>query len=480
MPGGGRDRLRHVFISVALLVPCFWQTRIQAGDLSSHIYNAWLAQLIENGQAGGLAIVRQSTNILFDLLLSRLFRLAGAEWAQRVAVSVAVLIFVWGAFAFISAAAERRPWHLIPAIAMLAYGWVFHMGFFNFYLSMGLCFWACALFWKFQLRRAVVAVLLLALAYTAHALPVGWAIGLMLYTYVARRIPARMRPWLLVAGLLVIVLFRVVVSRSFPAEWSPQQLTLATGADQVFVFDGKYYLFLVGLLAIWGSLFLEMMRGRSLKELVSSVRFQLSVLSAAAVAILPTAVALPGYNQALIFIGERMSLGVGISICATLAIAQARAAHRYALLFLAAGYFLFLFRDERLLNRFEDHVEEIVAQLPPGQRVVSPFIDPDLRVNALAHMVDRACMGRCYSYANYEPSTAQFRVRVVDANPIVAEHYNDAWELQTGRHVVQDREVPLFRIGVSGEGQLAIQSLKAGVLCRSTLWEVLKSRTPSI
>jgi hypothetical protein len=119
-----------------------------------------------------------------------------------------------------------------------------------------------------------------------------------------------------------------------------------------------------------------------------------------------------------------------------------------------------------------------VAQLPPGQRVVSPIIDPGLRVNALAHMVDRACMGRCFSYANYEPSTAAFRVRATEVNPVVAEQYNDAWELETGRHVVKDREVPLFRIGVSGAGELAIQSLKAGVLCRSTLWEVLKNRTP--
>ena len=33
-----------------LLIPCFWQSRLQMSDLESHIYNAWLAELIENGR----------------------------------------------------------------------------------------------------------------------------------------------------------------------------------------------------------------------------------------------------------------------------------------------------------------------------------------------------------------------------------------------------------------------------------------------
>jgi hypothetical protein len=90
----GRGRLKFALISVLLLAPCYWQPRLQAGDLSSHIYNAWLAQLIESGRADGLTIVRQTTNVLFDLILSLLFRCFGAEWAQRIAVSIAVLTFV--------------------------------------------------------------------------------------------------------------------------------------------------------------------------------------------------------------------------------------------------------------------------------------------------------------------------------------------------------------------------------------------------
>src|SRR2546425_11841576 len=114
-------RVKIALLSIVLLIPCFWQRRIQAGDLSSHIYNSWLAQQIELGKAPGLVIAPMSTNVLFDLMLVRLFRIAGPEAAQRIAVSIAVLIFFWGAFAFISTASGRRPWYLAPCLFMLAY-----------------------------------------------------------------------------------------------------------------------------------------------------------------------------------------------------------------------------------------------------------------------------------------------------------------------------------------------------------------------
>src|SRR5216117_1522918 len=70
--------LRVPLLSLLALVPCFWQRRIQAGDLASHIYNAWLAQQIDLGKAPDLLIVPINTNILFDLVLSRLYRSFGS------------------------------------------------------------------------------------------------------------------------------------------------------------------------------------------------------------------------------------------------------------------------------------------------------------------------------------------------------------------------------------------------------------------
>src|ERR1035437_2665242 len=238
----------YIALSIFLLAPVYWQSRVQAGDLSSHIYNAWLTQLIESGRSQGLVIVSQTTNILFDLMLGGLFRLFGAEAAQRISVSIAVLVFVWGAFRFISVVGGRPAWHLLPCVAMLAYGWVFHMGFFNFYLSMGLCFWALAVTWEWHPRSVAIAVPLLVLAYLAHALPVVWTVGLLMYQWVARRMSPRSRVFATAGWLLGIVLLQIVAGDKMSGEWSPQQIQTGTGADQVWGFDSKYYVVLVGLL----------------------------------------------------------------------------------------------------------------------------------------------------------------------------------------------------------------------------------------
>src|SRR5215469_1758376 len=99
-----RGRALYALLAAIVLVPCYWQPRIQAGDLSSHIYNSWLAQLVETQKPQGLVVVNQITNVLFDLILSTFFRALGPDLAQRFAVSIAVLAFVWGAFAFASVA----------------------------------------------------------------------------------------------------------------------------------------------------------------------------------------------------------------------------------------------------------------------------------------------------------------------------------------------------------------------------------------
>src|ERR1035437_4516120 len=359
---------RYIALSVLLLAPVYWQPRVQAGDLSSHIYNSWLIQLIETGRTQGLVIVSQTTNILFDLMLGGLFRLFGAELAQRISVSVAVLVFVWGAFRFISVVGGRPAWHLLPCIAMLAYGWVFHMGFFNFYLSMGLCLWALAAVWDWQPRRVAIAVPLLALAYLAHALPVVWTAGLLLYQWLARRMSPRSRFYATAGWLLGMVLLQVVAGHKMSARWSPQQIQMATGADQVWVFDSKYYVVLVGLLILWGMLFLDLLKNSGPRWVVSSVPFQFCLISAAAVSILPTTILLPGFHHTLVYIAERMSLGVGICVCALLAAARPRAFQRYAMALVAVVFFGFLYRDEKILNALEDRIDGIENLLVTVQK----------------------------------------------------------------------------------------------------------------
>lgn len=360
--------LAYTAVSLLLLTPCFWQPRLEGGDLSSHIYNSWMAGLIENGRTLGVAMVHQWTNVLFDLMLSGLFKVLGAEAAQRISISIVVLTFVWGAFAFVSVVSGRRSWHLMPSIAMLAYGWVFHMGFFNFYFSLGLCFWAMALAWEWKPWRIAAAGGIFLLAYLAHALPVAWAFGLLTYVWLARGRAPFSRACLTTSFVLALLALHAAMGRMMISRWSPAQLTMATGLDQVWVFDSKYYIVLMGLLIVWGMLFLALVRGSGARQVVAGIPFQLCILSAAGVSILPGTVLVPGFYHALGFIAERMSLGVAVCVCALLGTVRPRTPIRWALVVVAIVFFGFLYSDERTLNGFEDRMQNLVALAPSQPR----------------------------------------------------------------------------------------------------------------
>ncbi len=469
----GRGYLAFAAASVAVLIPCFWQSRLQAGDLSSHIYNAWLARLIQEGRAPGLVIAHQTTNILFDWMLSAWMQAAGVAAAQRISVAIAVLAFVWGSFAFVSAVAGNRAWRMLPLITVLAYGFVFHIGFFNFYLSLGLCFGAMALCWQGRLRHCLAAVPLLCLAYVAHALPVVWACGLLGYLWVARRLMPRHRaslPWATGAAL---VLIDVVVHARVLARWFPTQILSATGLDQVWIFDSKYLCVSVAMMALFALLALALMRHSGWNKVLDSVPFHYCALTAFAILIFPTTVLIPGYKHTLTYIADRMGLALSICICALLATAPQQTFHRYFQGILTAVFLVFLFRDEHVLNAFEDRIDRVVATLPPYQRVINAIDASDLRINGLGHMIDRACIGHCFSYANYEPSTAQFRVRVSGANPVVAPTYVDSWAMQTGLYVVKPNDVPLYVVNFDSNGEVVVTALPAGVRCGITEWNPL-------
>jgi hypothetical protein len=139
----------------------------------------------------------------------------------------------------------------------------------------------------------------------------------------------------------------------------------------------------------------------------------------------------------------------------------------------AAVFFGFLFHDESALNAFEARMQRMVMLLPAGQRMVSGATDPSLRVNAMAHMIDRVCIGHCYSYANYEPSTWQFRVRAVAPNPYVASTYADSFALQTGQYIVKPKDLPLYQVTLDDQGNQIIVSLRAGAPAESKFCKIL-------
>jgi len=70
----------------------------------------------------------------------------------------------------------------------------------------------------------------------------------------------------------------------------------------------------------------------------------------------------------------------------------------------------------------------------------------DSRIWFVGHIADRACIGRCFSYGNYEPSSGEFRVRVRPGSPIVTASADDAEDMASGEYEVQEEDLPIVQI----------------------------------
>jgi len=462
-----RSRLHAVWIaliSAAVLIPCFWQSRIQAGDLGSHVYNAWLATQIEQGKLPGLRIATQWHNVLFDVTLTWLLERFGPGAAQRIAVSTAVLIFFWGTFAFVCAVTRRKPWFVLPILAMLAYGFVFGKGLCNFYISLGLCFCWLAIIWNRKSWWVIFSVPILALAWLSHMLPVLWAVSIAVYMFLARRLSGRGRIYLLVAALAGVAGARIVLTYRFQTEWLHLQLFTVTGADQVLVYDKKYLVVLAAVLLLWAALFRRLRRSPSAMSDSVSLLGQIILLNALGFLILPDRARLGQFVGGISFIAERMSLATAILIVALLAMVPPKRWHAAIALITAAVFFAFLFVDDWGANRMEDRLTAIVDQLPPGQRVIFVPAPRPVRVDAYSHLLDRVCIGRCFNYSDYEPSSNDFRVRVNGDNPYVVPSYADSYYMQMGTYVVKPRDLPLYAITQCArrDQNYCLRSLRAG------------------
>src|SRR3984893_11273373 len=124
---------------------------------------------------------------------------------------------------------------------------------------------------------------------------------------------------------------------------------------------------------------------------------------------------------------------------------QPRKWHGMGFAAVALIFFAFLYQDTGNLNRMESNAETLLSRLPAGTRVIPTiYAQPEWRIAFIAHLADRACVGRCFVYSNYEPSSKQFRVRVAKGgNWIVSDSPDDANDMQGGGYDIQQAELPL-------------------------------------
>jgi len=466
----GFDRTLIAIAALLILVPCFWQPFIEAGDLASHTYNAWLAGQIDLGKVppASVTLAHPLTNVLSDWALQALVYNIGRAGAERIVVSAAVEIFFWGAFCFVAAVAGQRCWIIAPSLAMIAYGLIFHLGFLNFYLSTGFSLWLMTLLWNPQRPRMWLAIPVAVLALLAHALPLLAAVAALLYVHGLRRVPEVHRWAVFIAGVCLLVLVQTVLLTRFPTRWVPADvlrldgIAELTGAGQMWLYGAQYLIVVAGILLVWFFLFLDRLdRGSVLADPI----IHLWALAMLAFILLPQQIQFPQYRFPLAFIQPRISFFIAVFFCAVVAGGlHGRGLTRGSCL-LAGAFFTMLFLDAKSLNQVDAQLNRVVAAIPPGQRLVAAFEDSSsVQLNGLIHVGSGACIGRCWDYANYEPATAQFRVQATAPNKVVAGDMSLVAELEHGHHIVTAQEAPLYSVcPVKGSAtQFELRELAAG------------------
>ena len=455
-------------ISILLLIPCFWHSRIQAGDLGSHVYNAWLANEAQAGRAPGIYVVPQFHNVAVDLMLAYTGRWFGYQAAEKIVVSLCVLVFFWAAFFFISVASQRRPWPLVPILAAMAYGYTFEMGFFNYYLALGLALASAAFAIRGQARNWAAAAVLAILTFVAHPVGLFLLVGIVLYWTLAELTSGWLRAALFVAALLAVWGVRLYLMQFRVMLFETRLFYFFNGADQIMLF-GRRYMALFGILLLFAlvSLIIGLVTQRR-TPVVQRARTPLELWAVLlfAAAVLPEVIFLPYYAAPLALFVSRATLLSAVFLLCALSTLRPPLWQAGGFAACAAFFFVWLYADTGRLNRLETSAHVLLDPLPQGARIVGT-LGPERgwRVLFLVHILDRACLGHCYTFYDYEPSSGQFRIRVRPGARLVTDSAQDSGDMQFGQWKVTAKDLPLkqiYQCSPNDFDRLCIRDLKAG------------------
>jgi hypothetical protein len=240
------------------------------------------------------------------------------------------------------------------------------------------------------------------------------------------------------------------------------------GSDQLLLFGPRYaipeFALLVFILSALAANFFRRRWGQ-IHWADFALPVQLYVVVCIAVILLPDGIRFPYQPSALALLTERLTSVSAALLCCLLGALQPRKWHLLATAAIAAIFFTFLYQDTATINRMEAQVEQLVRTVPRNSRVLAtlkpPF--PDSRV-LVQHIADRACIGQCFSYGNYEPASAQFRVRTTPHNLYAMSSFDDAVNMEDGSYEVQPQDLPAYQVyQCSPDGKrLCIRPLAAG------------------
>jgi hypothetical protein len=436
-------------LSALLIIPCFWHRHIEAGDLPSHTYNAWLAELVGEGKAPGLYTVWQRTNVLFDLMLLYAAKMFGFVAGPKLAVAVCVLLFFWGVFSFVAVSSGRIPWLITPLIAMLSYGYVFNMGFFNYYLSIGLACFGLALCWKGRNWDWLACGAIFCLTVLAHPIGPLWLVATLAYVALRKKVPG-MRGFAIPAAVVAVFIaghWYLDNYADMELDWLDKPFYFFNGTDQFVAYSVRCRWLAIACVAIvisWVAS--ELLDRRARGEGWSRYGFlvELYLLSFCVICFLPQDIRPEPTSSWVGFLVNRLTIITAIFALCGLSWLKPRKLMGGALLLCAVLYFVFLYQDTAAINRLELHAEQITAAFPYGTLVI-PTLTSRSRIPFVGHVVDRACIGHCFTYSNYEPPSGQFHVRQTRSSIVVYSPY-DSQEMEAGNYVVKSSDPPFINI----------------------------------
>ena len=416
--------LRILLISAAVLTPCFWHRNIAAGDLGSHVYNAWLAHLVERGQAPGLWLAQRWNNVLFDLLLDALGRFVSLHAAGENLRVARGLDFLLGSVRLRLCSHSARAVAPLPLHRHVQLRLFLPDGLSEFLYFAGprvfrnRNFLAWTRLGAPHLRRAGAADYARASAWFRMA---GRRLGI-------RRNSRSASPPLpdFSAGRRWAWLFlprTIIFGTTISFRRNDRPFYFFNGTDQLLLFSSRYAIPEFALLIFifwlrWARIF-SAAPGESFAGTNSRCRCSSTSSSASGWSSCPKAFAFPqqpsvarALDRAPHLCLRRAALLPACGHCS-----RANGTCSHAALS-PQSFSRSCIRISATINRMEAQAAQLVRTVRANSRILAtikpPF--PGSRI-LIQHIADRACIGHCFSYGNYEPGFAQFRVHATPGNP---------------------------------------------------------------
>jgi hypothetical protein len=342
------------------------------------------------------------------------------------------------------------------------------MGFLNFYVSLGLAFFGIAIFWRGHVWERLISVVLAPLIMLAHPLGFAWLVAGSAYVAIADALPRRRQIFLLAAGGVALFAAHYYFWHHDIVQANDRAFYIFNGTDQLLLFSSRYaipeFALLIFILVALGRDFFSRPWGEFRWD-EYAVPLQLYIIVCLGVVLLPEGIRFPQQPSSLALLTERLTSVSAALLCCLLAATQPRRWHLLACSAIAAVFFTFLYQDIATINRIEAQAAQLVRTVPANSRILAtikpPF--PGSRI-LIQHIADRACVGHCFSYGNYEPGSAQFRVRATPGNLYAMSDFDPTADMEDGTYEVQPEDLPAYQLyQCSADGkQLCIRPLVAG------------------